>query len=223
MAVLGRALRRRGYGVVNLGYPSRRFPIEELSFQLADQLADRFAGLRPGGPVHFVTHSLGGILVRHFLATRPFPDLGRVVMLCPPNQGSELAERLRPYPLFRLGLGPAGRQLGTGGDSVPIRLGPVGFELGVITGTRSLNPLSPRIFEGPNDGKVAVARARVAGMTDFLVVPATHTFLMNRPDVIAAVDRFLRSGRFASPTRHAHPAANVATGTPADESARIFR
>jgi hypothetical protein len=121
-------------------------------------------------------------------------------MLSPPNQGSELADLLASNRVFQLALGPSGAQLGTGPDSVPNRLGEVDFELGVITGDRSLLPLSKRIFGGPADGKVSVERARVQGMRDFLVVQRSHTFIMWAPDVMTAVFEFLESGAFgASP------------------------
>jgi len=171
-------LRRAGFEPVSIGYPSRSQPIEELAELVRSRLpADR------DGEVHFVTHSMGGIVARRLLSVDPPPDLGRVVMLSPPNRGSKLATRLRNNPLFRALTGPSGQQIGDDPGSVPNRLPPADFELGVITGNR--------------DAKVTVDEATVDGMTDFLVVPHGHTFIMNYPGVLDQVVHFLRHGHFA--------------------------
>jgi triacylglycerol lipase len=199
MKKLEAALTREGYEVVNVGYPAGRRRIEDLSGDLEARLAvyRRAEGRR----VHFVTHSFGGILLRYYLKEHPLPNLGRVVMLSPPNRGSELADLLRKIPLARKVAGPNRQRLGTDPDGLPARLGPVGFELGVITGDRSLNPLFSAIIRGPDDGFVGVARAGIAGMTDFLVVPRTHTFIMNSRPVIQQTLKFLREGSFDHPQR----------------------
>lgn len=146
---------------------------------------------------HFVTHSLGGIVVRKYLKERTLSNLGRVVMLSPPNQGSELADYMKDWALFELSTGPSGQELGTQTESTPNQLGPVDFDLGVITGDASFNPVtSLLIIPGPDDGKVSVDRARVVGMTDFIVVNHTHTFIMNSSRVAREVGSFLTSGAF---------------------------
>jgi triacylglycerol lipase len=193
------ALAERGYRVVNLGYPSTTHTWEELVDTLGVALEVCCHG---GEPVHFVTHSMGGILVRAYLAERALPGLGRVVMLSPPNQGSEIVSRL-PDEFLELLLGPASVRLGTDSASVPLQLGPVGFELGIITGDLSVNPLFSSWLPGADDGQVSVASTWVEGTSDFLVVPATHTFIMRREDVILQVLAFLEAGRFLdAPTIH---------------------
>lgn len=187
------ALAERGYRVVNLSYPSRSRTWGELVETLGVALA---ACCSPApGPVHFVTHSMGGILVRAYLEAHSFPALGRVVMLSPPNQGTEVVDRL-PDDLLRTILGPAAVRLGTDAESVPLQLGPVEFELGVITGDLSLNPLFSAWLDGADDGTVPVESAWVEGTDDFLVVPYTHTFIMRRDQVITQIISFLESGRF---------------------------
>lgn len=187
-------LRREGYQVVNVSYPSRKHAIEDLSRgYLAPVIAAHSAAPR----LHFVTHSLGGIMLRCHLRDHPVPNLGRVVMLAPPNAGSELADHLKPNWLYLTINGPAGQQLGT--DGLPRALGPWpagAGQLGIIAGDRSLNPLFSSWLPGPNDGKVTVARARLDGMTDFLTVPHGHTWLTWRGRVIAQIQTFLRTGRF---------------------------
>ena len=199
MRPLERHLKSRGFRVINLGYPSTKYPIDEL----ADYLGGKIEQFRPplGAKLHFVTHSLGGIVLRRYLKENRPAELGRVVMLCPPNQGSELVDRLRKTFLFRIIYGPAGQQLGTGPAGVPNQLGPVDFELGVITGNKSLNPLFSYLIPGEDDGKVSVERSKVEGMADFLLLPHSHTFIMNSIDVAEQVEFFLHNGRF----RHNKP------------------
>lgn len=117
-------------------------------------------------------------------------------MLSPPNQGSEVVDKLRPLPIFYFLNGPAGRQLGTNENSVPIQLGHLKFDAGIITGNRTINPLLSLIIPGENDGKVSVERAKIKGMKDFLVVPSTHSFIMQRTHVIHQALYFIQNGYF---------------------------
>ncbi len=194
MRPLAAFLERRGYVVVNVGYPSRRHPIETLA-QAA--LPPAVAAMRTHGVerIHGVTHSMGGIVLRAFLAQETLPELGRVVMLSPPNQGSELADQLCRFSWFRLFFGPAGCQLGTSANDLPTRLGPATFALGVITGNRPAFGLAG-FFPGPSDGKVAVARAGLPGMRDLLVLPYGHSLIMRHRVVREQVLHFLENGRF---------------------------
>jgi len=188
-------LTRAGHVVVNIGYPSRTAGIGQLSEEVIPvALAD--ARLRECGRIHFVTHSLGGILLRAYAAKFEIAKLGRVVMLGPPNQGSEVVDRIGPWRLFKSINGPAGQELGTGPDSLPNRLGPVNFELGVIAGDRSINWINSTMIEGPDDGKVSVERTKVAGMKEHVVFRVTHPLMMKNRAVIAATLRFLATGSF---------------------------
>ncbi len=188
-------LRRHGMVVVNVDYPSRRYPVEVLAHRF---VAPAVAALRRDGikTIHFVTHSMGGILLRSFLATEPLPELGRVVMLSPPNQGSEVVDCLRSSWWFRRIFGPAGCQLGTATTDLPFQLGPLPCPVGILIGDRPFMHVFSRFFPGPNDGKVSVARAQLSGMTDFLVLPHGHSFIMSHPSVWEQVVAFLENGRF---------------------------
>ncbi|MCL7967388.1 MAG: hypothetical protein M8857_09770 [marine benthic group bacterium] len=194
MALLAERLEGAGYRVVNFGYPSRSEPIEDLVDRLEAELGRCCRNAEDS--VHFVTHSMGGVLVRALLARREEPHLGRVVMLSPPNQGSEIVDAFADTPVLRAILGPAGVRLGTDAGGIADQLPPVRFELGIITGDRSLDPIGSWLIPGPDDGKVAVENARVEGAADFRVIPASHTFIMNRPDVAEEVVHFLQTGRF---------------------------
>jgi triacylglycerol lipase len=194
MRIMARRLEKAGFAPVLVDYPSRRHPVEKLAEITAEKI--RSAGLHRDGRLHFVTHSLGGILTRLMLSHDSWPGLGRVVMLAPPSLGSELADILRAAPLLWRVFGPAGRQLGTGPESVPSRLPPPNYEVGVIAGNRSFNPLYSLIIPGPDDGMVSVRRAGFPGMKDFLVTPHAHTFIMNSIQVSRQTIFFLRHGRF---------------------------
>jgi triacylglycerol lipase len=195
MEPMAEALRSAGYSTANVDYPSQAGSIAVLA-PLAVETG--LSECRNDGAkrIHFVTHSMGGILVRYSHQSSPIPDLGRVVMLAPPNQGSEVIDVTRNWPTSDLFAGEAGRQLGTGPDSVPLQLGPVDFELGVIAGTGSINFVMSAMLPQPNDGKVSVESTRVAGMDDFLVVDISHHYIIESEEVIRNTTSFLRDGAF---------------------------
>ena len=191
-----RFLRQRGYRVLNFGYPSTKYPIETLSEHYLKPFIEANCSDRTQR-IHFLTHSMGGIVVRHYSKYVAPERVGRVVMLAPPNQGSEVVDRQRKWKIFRWILGPAGQQLGTDEASLPTRMGAVDFELGVIAGDRSIELLhSWFILPGADDGKVSVERAKIPGMKDFRLLHHTHTFIMQSETVLEHVDHFFQTGRF---------------------------
>ena len=195
MARMQRALVDAGYQVQNVNYPSRTASIQ----QLADEAIEPAVALcqRDGAPkIDFVTHSLGGILVRSYLARHPLPSLGRVVMLAPPNQGSEVVDKLGGWFLFKWINGPAGNELGTDADSTPNQLGPVNYPVGVVAGDRSINWINSLLIPGRDDGKVSLERTKLAGMSDYIVVHSAHPFIMKNRDAIRQTIQFLRTGKF---------------------------
>ena len=195
MQALETRLTNEGFQVNNIDYPSRDHPVEELATLVVGQgIQACTEQLAP--KINFVTHSLGGILVRVYLKANQRDDIGRVVMLGPPNQGSEVVDNLRDTPGFELLNGPAGMELGTGPSDIPKLLGPVDFELGVIAGTQSINLILSTFLPDPNDGKVSVESTKVEGMTDFIALPTTHPFMMKNKTVIDQTVYFLKHGKF---------------------------
>ncbi|MFC2166612.1 esterase/lipase family protein [Acidobacteriota bacterium] len=193
---LEKYLSKRGYQVINLDYPSTKFRVEDLAKNSLDA-AVKQCEKTPQTKIHFVTHSMGGIIVRYYLKHQNLPQLGRVVMLSPPNGGSELADFFKKNPLFKKAHGPAGLRLGTGEGSLPLELGPVNFELGIISGNRSFYLLNSVLIPGPDDGIVSVERTKVEGMADFLLLPYSHTFIMRKEAVFEQVVHFIKSGEFS--------------------------
>lgn len=199
-------LERAGYRVVNESYPTRKEPIEAL----AERVGGFVEQCRAGGArrIHFVTHSLGGLVVRYWLRDHVLPEAGRFVMLGTPNRGSEITDRYRKQWWYRFTAGPAGQQIGTDADSVVRRLGPLSMETGVIAGTRAANRSYSNMLGGPNDGKVSVSSTRLDGLADFLLIDNSHYFLPRAPAVLRQVRLFLANGRFE------HGIAPAATGAP---------
>ncbi len=191
------ALKNEGYRVINLHYPSRKKNIAQLAEETISRgLEESFQ--QQADAVHFVTHSMGGILLRDYLSKYKIKKLGHTVMLSPPNKGSEVVDKLRNKFFFKWILGPAGRELGTDKHSTPLKLNRVDFSVGIITGNKNtvFDGYFAKMFSAENDGKVSLESARVKGMVDFLVTPNNHTMIMNDPEVIRQTIYFLRKGRF---------------------------
>lgn len=195
MTKMEAALLKTGFIVENIGYPSRSASVEKLSDDTIGKALEN-PRLKHCHRIHFVTHSMGGILVRSYFSRHDFARLGRVVMLGPPNMGSEVVDNLGSLRLFKMINGPAGGELGTRPDSTPNRLGPVKFELGVIAGDRSINWINSMMIEGADDGKVSVARTMVDGMKEHIVIHSTHPYLMKNNQSIENTIRFLQTGSF---------------------------
>lgn len=196
MNKMQRALIEEGYETANIAYPSRDHTVEELAQMAIPEGLQQCRSRDDVERIHFVTHSLGGILVRQYLSTGSIDELGRVVMLGPPNQGSAAVDKLAGVPGFDWLNGPAGRQLGKGENSVPLKLGPANFELGVIAASRTIDPITSAVLENPDDGRVSVEDTKLEGMADFVVVKHSHAFMMRMREPIELTIRFLDTGSF---------------------------
>jgi len=197
MNFLQERLHEQGYDTVSLDYPSTALPIEDLA---QEYLPKAIAECQKTAPqtIHLVSHSLGGIIIRQAFKDKRPNNLGRVVMLSPPNHGSEVADTLKNFSPYRWFFGPVGAQLGTENTSLPNQLGAVTYPVGVITGDRHapFDTWFADIIPGDDDGKVSVKSARLDGMSDFLVVHESHPFIMNSVEVADEVIHFLHKGHF---------------------------
>jgi triacylglycerol lipase len=193
MEDMASALKDAGYTVWNIHYPSRSNTIEVLSDPIRSSISSNSA---TADKLHFVTHSMGGILMRYMHSANAFTNLGRVVMLSPPNQGSEVVDKLGHLNTFRWINGPAGDQLGTSDTNILSSLPVVDFDLGILTGDRSINLVLSMLIPGDDDGKVSTDSAKCLGMKEFRVIHATHPFIMKNTDAIRFTLNFLEEGTF---------------------------
>lgn len=197
MSKMQERLSEAGYWTINLDYPSRKKSIRELAAEYVPPALDQCYSVHPE-KIHFVTHSMGGIVLRMAIKQNRPEKLGRVVMLSPPNGGSEAVDAIKDRWYYSWINGPAGQELSTFMDSVPNQLGPVDYSVGIITGNKQafFDSWLLAFFHGLNDGKVSVERAKVHGMIDFLIVPESHSFIMKSQGVQNQTIRFLQQERF---------------------------
>jgi pimeloyl-ACP methyl ester carboxylesterase len=194
MRSLAKFLKSQGYRVLNVGYPSTRFPLASLIEQVHKKVEDFNQDHQR--KIHFVGYSMGGLLARGVINRHRPPNLGRVVQLASPNQGSEVADFWKNNFLFKWIFGPAGQELGTREKDTAHILGPVDYELGVVAGNCTFDPISSALIKGPNDGKVSVESTKAPGLTDHIVIPATHTFIIYNREAWNQTLHFLESGKF---------------------------
>lgn len=188
-------LKQHGYSTVNVDYPSTKEAIEKLARKYIPPAIAQCKRLKTE-KIHFLTHSLGGIIIRQFLQDNELPLGSRVVMLSPPSKGSELADTLKEFFLYELMTGPAGQQLGTSKNDLPNKLRPVNVQVGIITGNQTIEPWFSGLISGEDDGKVSVERAKLKEAVDFIVVAQNHTFIMMSKKVIEQADYFFQNGKF---------------------------
>lgn len=199
MAPLFLYFQSKGYRGINIEYPSTKMPIEELSTFVGRAIRDDM-NYNPFAPMHFITHSMGGLITRYFLADQRPPQLGKVVMLGTPNSGSECADFLHEHEIFgdmfKALFGPAGAQLRTNYEH-KMANSPIDYPLGVIAGTSNINPLTPWLFnDEANDGIVPVERTKIEGMSDHIVLPVSHPLMMVTPKVMRQARHFIEHGHF---------------------------
>lgn len=194
MSSIEDALGKEGYIVINNNYPSTEKNIQQLASVVGDGISDcKKSGAHS---IHFVTHSLGGILVRQYFQNNVVAEAKRVVMLGPPNHGSEVATKKKDQWWYKMATGPAGQELGIEANSMPNQLKSIPLEIGIIAGTESLDPWFAGDLPKPNDGKVSVASAKLAEMKDFITVAHSHTFMANADSVASQIKLFLKQGHF---------------------------
>lgn len=189
MLSLARRLRRAGFDTLALTYPSRRLALDDIATFVHAQIAEQAA---QHTRVHFVGHSMGGLVIRYYLAKYRPNNLGRVVMLGTPNHGSEWADTLRNVGAFKWLFGIAGQQLTT--DS--IHPTPTNVEIGIIAGNISHIPFASRILNAEHDGQVSVERTKLTDMRAHKVLACSHTLMPFQASVSKQVIHFLKNGNF---------------------------
>lgn len=181
MKPIERKLKKEGYVVWNKSYESTKKTVEKLSPIIAEAIT--YCDQQKAEEIYFASHSMGGILIRHYFQTMKNPKVKAVVMLAPPNKGSEIVDEFKDQSWFKWYNGPAGLQLTSDEKGLPKSLKPISIPIGIITGNVSSDPWFSYLFKGPNDGKVSVESAKLDEMKDFLLVEKGHTFIMNSSEV----------------------------------------
>ena len=202
MFLLQKRIRETGYEAHSIEYESLQEPPEVILEKVGEQIA--LLCRDDSRPVHFVAHSLGGLIIRAYLDQRPPINLGRVVLLGTPNQGSELVDIYGDIWLFKV-LGPTAHELGTDEDSFPNRIAPPYYPLGIMAGTSGSNPLTDDHLAGPDDGVVSVKSTKIDGMTDFMLVDTSHSMMRYNETVARETIHFLKKGRFSKSSTTSNP------------------
>jgi len=195
MRRIERHLKKAGYHTHNIGYPSRKFPIPDLVENHIKPAIDAIPD--DATALHFVTHSLGSILLRCYHEKYTIKKSGRTVMMGPPNQGSEVADALKNFKPYKWYFGAAGQALGTKETDIPPNLSAVKFELGIIAGRRHwMHLIAGMLAPRPNDGLVSVQSTKVKGMKDHIVLPIDHSMMTFYKPAIIHMLHFLKNGAF---------------------------
>lgn len=195
MEKMAEALSGKGYKTINVDYVSREKPIEELAKDLQKEIKRHRPETKK--KIHFIGHSMGGLIIRAYINKYRPKNLGRVVMLGTPNNGSEVADLLKDNVVYKSYYGPAGQELITDQNGFKKIFGKVTYDLGVIAGDRSIDPVSSLfIITGDDDGKVPVTSTKIKGMKDHIIIHATHTFMSSNAEVIQQTGYFLEHGKF---------------------------
>lgn len=196
MMSLERFLQAHNYIVINKDYSSTKKSEKEIANNEIPLMVNACLKHHPGN-IYFITHSMGGLVLRHYLQTHNVSKLTRVVMLAPPNHGSPLADLLHNDVLFKIIAGPAGQELTTENTSLPDSLGSdLPYEVGVIAGNFSFFPFSKLFFHEDNDGKVSISSTQLMGMYDFIILPVSHMFIMRSPAVKEQILHFFDYAKF---------------------------
>ena len=202
MFLIKKRIRDAGFETHSIDYASLQEPPDVILEKVSEQI--RRCCKDDSRPVHFVAHSLGGLIVRAYLDQKPLENLGRVVLLGTPSQGSELVDIYGDSWLFKI-IGPTARLLGTADNSFPNQIGPPYYPLGIIAGTSSFNPITDDHLPGPDDGLVSVRSTRIDGMTDFLLVDTSHSMMRYNDTVANETIHFLKKGRFSHSPADSNP------------------
>jgi pimeloyl-ACP methyl ester carboxylesterase len=195
MFKMQRCIAKAGFATLNIGYPSSRYPLDVLADKLHEQLSSH--ALSRFKAVHFVGFSMGNLLIRAYLTKYRPENLGKVVMIAPPNKGSELADYFQNWWLYKKLYGPAGQQLITRQSEFQAILGDkLDYETGIIAGSRSQGIILSRLLPKPNDGKVTVENTRMNGMKDHIILSTNHIQISRHKGVIKQTVHFLKHGLF---------------------------
>ncbi|NGX55793.1 MAG: hypothetical protein K1060chlam5_00020 [Candidatus Anoxychlamydiales bacterium] len=190
MIIIAKAFRKKGYDVLNYGYPSRKKKIEDLADDLVEKLI-LISKKNPSSKISFVTHSMGGLVLRSAVNKTNCPmqaKIGKAVLLAPPNKGAIIARQLKKYRLARLFFGKkAGRELMNYENFDHLGIFPKEIDVLVIAGNSGINPLIGK----ENDGKVAVEETCLSTSHKHIVIKSGHALIAYNKNVIRHAMNFI--------------------------------
>jgi esterase/lipase len=205
LANLAKYLTKQGYKVINIGYPSTKYPLEQLVNIVQENINHKLIALEHKSPeytINFIGYSMGGLILRAIFSNNNNnidiirKHLGKIVLLATPNHGSEVADFFQNNWLYKKIFGPAGQQLITDQTNIKNLFTKIDYPLGVIAGNASLDYFFSRLIKQPNDGKVSIASTKIDGMQDHIILPASHTWLPYNKKVQSQIVYFLKHGKF---------------------------
>ena len=195
LSLLNEKLQQKGFKTYNFHYPSTKYPIEKLS---SNYLKPFLAKLNSQNQsISFLTHSMGGILLRHYLYKNKDIDIEKIIMLAPPNKGSDLVDIFGNNFIFKKRYGPAGQQIGTDLEQNLHLSNLEEYKVGIIAGDKTDHPYFSIFIPGKDDGKVALTNTFIDSDFDFLIVPCGHETILKSKIVLRAVDNYLKKGEFS--------------------------
>ncbi|MFP6763457.1 MAG: alpha/beta fold hydrolase, partial [Planctomycetaceae bacterium] len=209
MSRIKKRLTESGFVTIPFDYPSTQVDLDHCSEYL-DQVVKSLHGIKQ---ISFVTHSLGGLVVRNWLREHSDQRTRRLVMIGTPNKGAEMADKLQDWAAYRLILGPAGQQLISGGEGAISQLPVPKFEFAIIAGAKGTRDGYNLMIPGDDDGTVTIRSAQLEGAADFMTLPVLHSFLPLNAEVIDCTDRFLKTGAFRK-TGQKNPVATPSAEKP---------
>jgi pimeloyl-ACP methyl ester carboxylesterase len=186
-------LMHSGFQILNLSYPSTKETIEDIVETIHPEI---LAFSQNVTKVHFVGHSMGGLVIRAYLHRYFMTKVGRVVFLGTPNRGNELADFMHHWWLYKMLFGPAGQQLITGYKASKEPLVPINYELGIIAGYRRIGPPACWLTNESSDGIVSITSTKIDGMKDHIIISTGHIMLLFDREVWKQTLSFLKYGQF---------------------------
>lgn len=193
MKKIARLFENKNYKTLNIEFPSTKYDILSLA-KIIHQEVKEFA--QQVTKIHFIGHSIGGLIIRTYLNIYSLENLGRVVMLGTPNNGSEIADFLKDFYLYKKLYGPAGQQLITDQSKFKNIFGSINYELGVIAGISSFHFIANKIIGKESDGRVSVISTKVEGMKDHITIKSTHVGLTSNKEAWQFTKNFIETGNF---------------------------
>jgi pimeloyl-ACP methyl ester carboxylesterase len=194
MKPIEKYLTAKNYDVININYPSTDHKIEDLIdiiYKILDQ------NITESKKINFIGYSMGGLVTRALIHKYRPKNLNKVILLAPPNRGSEVADFFKNNFLYKKIYGKSGQELTTKDNkNLEKILGIVDYPLGIIAGNFTIDPISSYLIPGDDDGKVSIKSTKIDNMTDHIVISVSHTFFPSNKNVHKQILYFLEYGSF---------------------------